>query len=413
MKRLAGIVFILFTLLSNVVAQAIQGKIIDKDSRDPIADVIVQYGNLSNDYTYTNEKGVFSIPDDSNDIVHFQCFGYNARSIQKSEIKKNPIIELVVNPVSLNAVIVSPDDADKLLEEVMVNTKKKLVTEVSLGYILHFAQSRSLDTTRNEIYMKYTSTLKEKDLKKNLKKERVPYTYNIVDIKSVQKAFTPTSELYGAEYHASHLFTFGKSVNNKTTKSYNTDSTLIYLEIEPLEGKAGWASGEIIINKEDMTIASMEIESVDSILDAQPYKKYIDKQVKVLKKTGRFEFKKVADRYYMKECYTDYTFRAINEFGKEEDFMYHCEVNFIGGVESMNIRGRKLGGFCQELFYFPDSTKDEFWLQYEDPNVYTYIEQEFDEKFVKNTFAKHKQTSYIIKAAIPPVALFTLFVILF
>lgn len=412
MRRLFT-VLVLISLCLNTMAQAlIQGTVVDKDSGNPIADVIVQYGNLSNDFVYTNDKGTFSIPESSNDIIHFQCFGYKTRSIPKATLVKNSTIELEINPVSLKPVIISPDDADKLLEEVMINTKKKLVTEAHLGYLLHFLQTRSLDTTRNEIYMKYTTSLKQKDLKKNLKKERVPYIYNIMDIKRTERAIVPTSELYGAEYHASHLFTFGKSINNKTTKSYNSDSTLLYLEIKPQEGKAGWASGEITINTDDMTILSMEVESVDSILEAQPYKKYMDKQVKILRKVGRFEFKKVKEWLYMKECYTYYKFRAVNEFGREEDFVYHCDVNFIGGIDPLKIKKRKLSGFCQELFYFPDSTENDFWLDYRDSKVYAQIEQDFDENFVASTYAKHKTTEYILKAAIAPVAIFALFLII-
>lgn len=401
-----------FSLCLNITGQTpIKGSVIDRDSGEPISDVIVQYGSMSKDYVYTDSKGSFNIPAESNDIIYFQCFGYKTKSVAKAILDKSSIVELELNPVSLKPVTISPDDADKLLEEVMINTKRKLVTEMSLGYLLHFLQTRSSDTTRNEIYMKYTTSLKEKDLKKNLKKERVPYVYNIVDIKREHSATIPTSELYGAEYHASHLFSFGKSFNNKTSKSYSRDSTFLYLEISPLEGKPGWAKGEVTINREDMTIISMEVESVDSIMEEQPYKKYLDKKVKVLRKVGRFEFKKVKDKLYMKECYTYYKFRAVNEFGIQEDFVYHCDVNFIGSVNPLKIKKRKLSGFCQELFYFPDSTQEEFWLAYEDTGIYEQIEQEFDESFVASTYDKHKTTSYILKAAIAPVALFAIFLI--
>jgi hypothetical protein len=53
---------------------------------------------------------------------------------------------------------------------------------------------------------------------------------NIIDIRRVQRTVTPTSELYGAEYHASHLFTFGKSENNETTRSFTSDSSYIVLQ---------------------------------------------------------------------------------------------------------------------------------------------------------------------------------------
>ncbi|MBD8388111.1 hypothetical protein [Dysgonomonas sp. BGC7] len=354
---------LLFFLSFSICAQVrMQGVVLDKDSGMPLPDVIVQYGTTSRDYVYTDDKGRFLLPDATDNVIHFQCFGYRTKAIIKSVLSQNPVVVMELNPVSLNPVIISPGDADELLESVMENTKKKLLADVPIAYILHFLQTKSTDTLQNEIYMKYATSLPAKDLKKKIKEERVPYKYNIMDIRRVQKSVTPTSELYGAEYHASHLFTFGKSINNETTRSYTSDSTLIFLRIDPLAGKEGWATGEIKINADDMTIASMEIESVDSLMESQPYKKYMGKQIKILKKVGRFEFTRVAGKYYMKECYTYYKFRSKDEFGKEEDISYYCDVNCVGLAEGTKMRNRLLSGYCQELFYFPDSTKDEFWL---------------------------------------------------
>ncbi len=369
---------LLLLLLSSLDAAAqvaIKGTVRDKDSNTPIPDVIIQYGATSRDYVYTDANGRYSIPESGSDIIHFQCFGYKSRSVVKSELERNAVVLMELNPVSLNPIVISPGDADKLLEEVMMNTKEKLLTEVHVGYLLHFLQTRS-DSLKNEVYLKYATTLPEKTLKKNLKKERVPYTFNIIDIRRLKKSETPTSELYGAEYHASHLFTFGKSINNETTRSYTSDSSLIILQIEPLKGKEGWARGEVVIRKEDMTISSMEIESVDSIMELQPYKKYLGNQVKVLRKVGRFEFAKAGDRYYMSNCYTYYKFRTINEYGREEDISYYCDVDCIGLLDKAKLRNRMLSGYCQELFYFPDSTQEEFWNSDYTADI-QYLQHEF------------------------------------
>lgn len=381
---------IIFNLLLlffiNISAQTvIQGTVIDKDSKKPIADVIVQYGSTSKDYDYTNTNGKFSIPPQSEEIIHFQSIGYKIKSVSKSSLIANPVVELELNPVYLNPIVISPGDADALLDEAMMNTKKKLLLDLPLGYILHFLQTKTTDTLQNEIYLKYATTLAEKELKKNLKKERVPYTFNIIDIKRLQRTETPTSELYGAEYHASHLFTFGKSENNETTRSFTSDSSLIILQIEPLEGKGGWAKGEISINKDDMTIASMEVESIDSVLSSQPYKRHMGKQIKIMRKIGRFSFKKVGDKYYMSECFTFYRFRAIDEFNKEEDISYFCDVEFKGFVEKKQFRKRRLSGFCQELFYFPDSTTREFWNE--------DFDQDLETHYQGSGIAGNKQTS--------------------
>lgn len=361
MKRV--IIFPLLFLCIYILPQIpINGIVLDKDTKKPVPDVIVQYGTSSKEYAYTNASGQFSIPGNSEDIIYFQCIGYKSRSVSKSALRQQPTVVMELNPVSLSPVVISPYDADMLLEEVMLNTKKNLVTDHSIGYLLHFLQTKTTDTLQNEIYLKYTTTLDEKVLKKSLKKERIPYTYNIVDIRRLQKSVTPTSELYGAEYHASHLLSFGKSINNETTRTYTSDSSLIILNIEPLAGKEGWANGEVRINKSDMTIKSMEIESVDSILASQPAKRYLGKMVRVLRKVGRFQFAKASNgKYYMKDCYTYYKFRAVNEFGHEEEIVYHCDVNCVGTVDQIKIKKRKLSGYCQELFYFPDSTQEDFW----------------------------------------------------
>lgn len=361
MKKTFCLFLIYFSAFKLFAQTPIQGIVIDKDSRKPVSDVIVQYGTSSKEYDYTDEKGHFNIPETSASTIYFQCIGYKPKTISKANIGHNSIVEMEINPVYLNPIIISPGDADRLLDEAMLNTKKKLLLDRSICYLLHFLQTKNSDTLQNEIYLKYATTLNEKDLKKNIKKERVPYTFNIIDIKRVQRTETPTSELYGAEYHASHLFTFGKSINNETSRSYSSDSSLIILQIEPLEGRGGWAKGEIAINKDDMTIASMEIESVDSALQIQPYKRYMGKQIKIIRKVGRFTFKKQDNKYYMTECYTFYRFRAIDEYNKEEDISYYCDVDFKGFVDKKQLRKRRLSGFCQELFYFPDSSTRDFW----------------------------------------------------
>ena len=41
--------------------------------------------------------------------------------------------------------------------------------------------------------------------------------------------------------------------------------------------------------------------------------------------------------------------------------MFYIIAMLIVLVDNMKLKKRMLSGFCQELFYFPDSTKEEFW----------------------------------------------------
>lgn len=236
-----------------------------------------------------------------------------------------------------------------------------MVLDQSLCYLLHFLQTKENDTLPNEVYLQYATTLSEKDLKKSMKKDKIPYVLNVMDVARIQQTGIPLSEMYGAEYHASYLFSFGKSVNNETTRRYTADSTLIILQIEPIAEKGGWARGEIVINREDMAILSMQVESDESVLEEQPYKKFQGRKVKIVRKVGRYSFKKRNDRYYMSDCYTYYKFRAVDDNGREEESSFYCDVVFRGFVPKWQLRPRTIGGFCQELFYLPTSTPKTFW----------------------------------------------------
>lgn len=364
--QMRKILFALALLLLHIPLFAqlpIEGRVLDRDTRKPIADVIVQYGYTSQDYTHTDVKGNYRIPHGSRDSIVFQNIGYDTEVVAKNTLLQDGVVTMKMNSIFLNPVIISANDADRLLDKAMLNTKKRLLVEQSVGYLLHFLQTKTSDTLQNELYMTYASTLTQKSLKKNLKKERVPYIFNLIDVGRLQQTTVPTSELYGAEYHASHLFTFGKSKDNETTRAYSPDSSLLVLDIKPLPGKNSWAKGRVVINKEEMTILSMEIESVDSILQQQPYKKHMGKQIKVVSKKGKFSFNERNGEYYMTDCYTYYRFSAIDEYNNEEDVSYYCDVNFYGFVDKTQMRKRQLSGYCQELFYFTSSTPREFWKE--------------------------------------------------
>lgn len=363
MKKLSGILLYLFTI-SLSAQTVISGTVIDKDNRLPVSDVVIQYGNTADDYVYTNSKGRFSIPETSNPVVHIQCIGYKARSVKLETIKLSGIIEIEVNPISLNAVVIGPNVADKMLEEAMLNTKKKLLSDQAVNYLLYCKQTKESDTLDNVLYLKYTSLLTKDALRKEMKKEKIPYELNLIDIKYLDKAPIAVAELFGAEYHASHLFTFGKSENNLTKLSYTEDSTLIQLQIEPLEGKDSWAKGEILLNRKDMSVISISVESVDSILETQPYKKYFGNGIKIVKKKGNYEFKDIAGKYYMSKCNTFYKFESLDKYNRKDYMAYYFDAQTIGIESKKQFKRRKLSGYCQELFYLPNSTEREFWKEW-------------------------------------------------
>lgn len=359
--KILYIVAFLFLSFELPAQTPLQGVVVNKDTKESVADVIVQYGNTSGDYVITNEKGYFRIPETSSDTIYFQCIGYRPTLLFKKKLEKHAIVEMELNPLTLNPIVISPESADKLLEQAVLNTKKNLLTDTPISYLLHFVQTVDGGDLKNEAYLKYIAKLNARDLKRSIKEEKIPYVFNLVDVAWLSRFDIPTSDLYGAEYHASHLFTFGRSENNETKLSYTSDSSLMLLEIEPLEGKAGWARGQMYINRADMTVVSMHIESDNAVLDGLPYRNYLGKKYKAVKKMGNFEFKKRGNKYYMSACYTLYRFRSLDTYGIEQEFQYTCNISPVSFVDRKSVLKRQLSGYCQELFYLPNTTKADFW----------------------------------------------------
>ncbi len=67
-KRVAIILFALISCMGLSAQIYIKGTVVDKDTKKVIPDVIVQYGSSSQAFTYTDAKGQFRIPENSENI---------------------------------------------------------------------------------------------------------------------------------------------------------------------------------------------------------------------------------------------------------------------------------------------------------------------------------------------------------
>ncbi len=344
------------------VSKPIKGCVVDSDTKEPLEDVVIKYGQGGEEYLFTDQKGNFEIKSYRDSVLVVQSIGYITTEVKYADLVVNPIIELESSPISLAPVVINPYLAEMLLAKAMDGTRKHILVDKPVSYLLSFLQVEDYDRDRrNRVYLEYTSTLKKKDLKKSKKDGNLPYTLRLVDVFHLEQTPLALSDLFGAEYHASHLLSFGKSENNVTTLSYSVDTTQIILNIRPIPGKSGWAEGEVVIDKKDMAILKIEVQSVDSLLAEQPYKKYREKQVKIVRKKGIYQFEKMGDKYHMNNCFTLYKFRSLEGANRYDDFTYTCEVKALGLYDKKKPERRILSGYCQELFYLPNSTTHIFW----------------------------------------------------
>ncbi|MBR4045884.1 MAG: carboxypeptidase-like regulatory domain-containing protein, partial [Alistipes sp.] len=96
----------------------ISGKVLDKEDNSPIAGVIVQVKDSSdNSYQYTiaNDKGEYCIRYNVSvaELLRFQCMGYKSQEINISEIQSNNTIYMVSQPTQLRDVIIKAPDIEQ------------------------------------------------------------------------------------------------------------------------------------------------------------------------------------------------------------------------------------------------------------------------------------------------------------
>ncbi len=94
------------------------GKVFDKEDNSPIAGVIVQVKDSSDNsyqYTITNDKGEYCIRYNVSvaELLRFQCMGYKSQEINISEIQSNNTIYMVSQPTQLRDVIIKAPDIEQ------------------------------------------------------------------------------------------------------------------------------------------------------------------------------------------------------------------------------------------------------------------------------------------------------------
>ncbi len=118
--RLITMIIAIFLGLTITYGQTkeICGKVFDKEDNSPIAGVIVQVKDSSDNsyqYTITNDKGEYCIRYNVSvaELLRFQCMGYKSQEINISEIQSNNTIYMVSQPTQLRDVIIKAPDIEQ------------------------------------------------------------------------------------------------------------------------------------------------------------------------------------------------------------------------------------------------------------------------------------------------------------
>lgn len=328
----------------------IKGRIVRKENKEPIDGVIIKYGHLINNVTYSDILGNFIIPEKKQDTIYIQNMGYMSISLAYTDLLKNSLVEMDISAYELPAVEISYIDADILLKKAIYNTQKRLLTEHSIINMLHLIQSEG--DQKNELFMKYSSTL-DKD---KVKDRNIPYKLSLKDIYHAKSTLDEgLSNQIPCEYHPTRILSVNQLKNHKATLSLSSDNSLIALKLIPLSEEKNSHMGVFYINKEDTTIHSINLSLVGGVgLKDRKYSKFGNIQSLVKDKSGYIEFSNYEGMYYMSKSIVSFTLLNKYKNGSEAEMTYFFDVKAVD-IEDYVEGGEKLTGFSKQLFNIPNT----------------------------------------------------------
>ncbi len=165
-KNILSLICAIFTIAT--FAQNYSAKIIDKDTKQPVAFAAIQTGEYKG--VISNEEGVFNIDLEKNTVkeITISCLGYETKSIQIDAITKdNFTIHLVPAINELNTVFLSntKPNVDSIISRSIKNFKRNHITENIRTHQIFHRETAVMDFKKLEFEIKKASHVRKKQLK--------------------------------------------------------------------------------------------------------------------------------------------------------------------------------------------------------------------------------------------------------
>jgi hypothetical protein len=134
--------FILFVCCSSVTfAQSkIEGYVIDNETRKPVYGVVV-FTNEKGQATMTDEQGRYFLDINLAGPIYFQHLAYDFLSTTSDSLLVNPNVRLVCHTVELSEIVISPLDAQLILDKAFENLVKNYFKKGLKSYLYHIEES--------------------------------------------------------------------------------------------------------------------------------------------------------------------------------------------------------------------------------------------------------------------------------
>jgi hypothetical protein len=361
-KCIFFVFFYFFPFISLWAHAELIGKVVDA-KKYPIMGVFICIENRPDIGCQTNEKGIFTLSIDKIDIkdvrLKISCVGYKEDWILYPQLTDTIFVQLENEPITLPEIEISYIKANNLLRQGIRNLKTNLLKDTPLCYQLNYTEQEMLSGENRMLNAKYVSMVKKMPKEKG----KIPYQLSLISKQQIDKIQQPpnsklfTKNVHSVEFQIQQIDYY--EINEFYSVKYldSEADSVFYLVCNPNLKKKKIAIAKMIfgISKSDTILISMQVESIDSIINIIPYDKKRSVMYKPQNIHNSITFRKDEnDGYYMYQLESKSTREFI--FGdKKEILSYHLLTQFEGYYLD-NLKDKiKINGYTKGLFKLKDT----------------------------------------------------------
>ncbi len=344
---------LLFIILPQLLwAQNVSPKIINDINEFPIEGVLIQYTDLNqqNQILFSDPNGLIELNTrmiSTTDSLHIICLGYDQTTLRISDVISSKTIRLSPKLIVLDEVIITPINANDILQKAILNTKKKLSKEYPIEYtgILQYNTADNQQFKKNNL--KYSAILTDS----KSTKEKLPYILSLIDLEkqgSTQLDRLKDKDFY-AWYHLIHMRNTIKE-DYQVKLSNFSDNEVFILDCSPNKNSKQTKHLTFYINTNDTTINSINMDLIENLAVKSQSKKKGKYEAKILKEKFNIQFSTHNGHYYFSE---GIYYNKIEYRDKENSDIieYYQQIRALGfkKEESASYTSKKLSGYSREI----------------------------------------------------------------
>jgi hypothetical protein len=299
MKTKLLILFFIFPLF--IFAQSkISGQVFDKETHEPVSNVAI-YTDGGTNITLTDNEGRYNLIINPSESVYFRQLAYDFFVGVSDSLLINPVIYLTRNVVNLNEVVVSPNDAQNLLNKAILNLYARLQKNKTKSYLCHIEETTDAGGNR-EAYAFIDAEL----TKVNMKKRTLEWNIHLVQLEKksiLENSFRPEKSRIMQVGIFPQRISFNSELDNYVCEFYDNDDYQLTIKVVPKQtDKKHYRYYLYTINKRD-TILTEYISQSFANSSEITVQKTLSRTLQTLNHFSRLKFaQNTLESYYLKEA---------------------------------------------------------------------------------------------------------------